>query len=234
VFDDLGAPDGRTKVTRADDLGNLTIAHRDFAGRPFVVQNPGAGATAPTATSPHQSMSLYAQYDGASRLKTLFDGDQGRVEFWRDGAGRVIQRTLVAAGPRISLWNTHDVIRRDALGRIQQTDFASGPQGSQLMGSERFARDSAGRVHNESYRFAFAQANALDVASHYAAGGGAASAFRTGLDYRDNLPSAMAEPVSLQFGRDAIGRLTSIDWDRAPGASAGMSTLAQYQWAGGI
>jgi hypothetical protein len=53
-------------------------------------------------------------------------------------------------------------------------------------------------------------------------------------DYRDNLPSAMAEPVSLQFGRDAIGRLTSIDWDRAPGASAGMSTLAQYQWAGGI
>jgi hypothetical protein len=111
---------------------------------------------------------------------------------------------------------------------------ASGPLGSQLMGSERFARDSAGRVHNESYRFAFAQANALDVASHYAAGGGAASAFRTGLDYRDNLPSAMAEPVSLQFGRDAIGRLTSIDWDRAPGASAGMSTLAQYQWAGGI
>ena len=156
------------------------------------------------------------------------------MEFRRDGAGPVIQRMLVSAGPRISLWNTHDVIRRDALGRIQQTDFASGPQGSQLMGSERFARDSAGRVHNENYRFAFAQANALDVASHYAAAGGAASALRTGLDYRDNLPSAMAEPVSLQFGRDAIGRLTSIDWDRAPGASAGTSTLAKCQWAGGI
>jgi hypothetical protein len=96
VFDDLGAPDGRTKVTRADDLGNLTIAHRDFAGRPFVVQNPGAGATAPTATSPHQSMSLYAQYDGASRLKTLFDGDQGRVEFWRDGGKRPTGLTAAA------------------------------------------------------------------------------------------------------------------------------------------
>ena len=66
-----------------------------------------------------------------------------------------------------SLWNTHDVIRRDALSRIQQTDFASGPQGSQLISRERFARDSAGRVHNESYRYAFAQANALDVASNY-------------------------------------------------------------------
>ena len=89
-------------------------------------------------------MSLYAQYDGASRRKTLFDGDQGRVEFWRDGAGRVIQRMLVSAGPRISLWNTHDVIRRDALGRIQQTACASGPQGSQRMGSERVARVRAG------------------------------------------------------------------------------------------
>jgi hypothetical protein len=134
-------------------------------------------------------MSLYAQYDGASRLKTLFDGDQGRVEFWRDGAGRVIQRALVAAGPRISLWNTHDVIRRDALGRIQQTDFASGPLGSQRMGSERFARDSAGRVHNESYRFDFAQANALDAASHYADAGNGGSAFRTGLDVRSALTS---------------------------------------------
>ncbi|MFN9277472.1 MAG: hypothetical protein ACK6D2_17265, partial [Planctomycetota bacterium] len=90
---------------------------------------------------------------------------------WRDGQGRVIQRALVAAGPRISLWNTHDVIRRDALGRIQQTDYASGPQGSQLMGSEAFATDSAGRVHNERFAFAFAQANVLDVASSYAAGG---------------------------------------------------------------
>jgi hypothetical protein len=32
-FDDAGAPDGRTKVTRADALGNLTITHQDFAGR---------------------------------------------------------------------------------------------------------------------------------------------------------------------------------------------------------
>ncbi|MFN9978070.1 MAG: hypothetical protein ACK58T_49995, partial [Phycisphaerae bacterium] len=56
--------------------------------------------------------------------ETPFEDDQDRVDFWRDGQGRVIQRALVAAGPRISLWNTHDVIRRDALGRIQQTDYA--------------------------------------------------------------------------------------------------------------
>ncbi|MFN6195717.1 MAG: hypothetical protein ACK5BN_18050, partial [Planctomycetota bacterium] len=226
-FDDAGAPDGRTKVTRADALGNLTITHQDFAGRAFVVQNPGAGSTAPTPSSPHQSMSLFAQYDGASRLKSLFDGDGGRVDFWRDGQGRVIQRALVAAGPRISLWNTHDVIRRDALGRIQQTDYASGPQGSQLMGSEAFATDSAGRVHNERFAFAFAQANVLDVASNYAAGGNGGGAFRTGLDYRDNLPSATAQPLQLQFGRDEIGRLTQIDWDRAPGSSPGLGQLAR-------
>ena len=233
-FDDAGAPDGRTKVTRADALGNLTITHQDFAGRAFVVQNPGAGSTAPTPSSPHQSTSLFAQYDGASRLKSLFDGDGGRVDFWRDGRGRVIQRALVAAGPRISLWNTHDVIRRDALGRIQQTDYASGPQGSQLMGSEAFATDSAGRVHNERFAFAFAQANVLDVASSYAASGNGGGAFRTGLDYRDNLPSATAQPLQLQFGRDAIGRLTQIDWDRAPGVSPGLNQLARYEWAGGI
>ena len=51
-FDDAGAPDGRTKVTRADALGNLTITHQDFAGRAFVVQNPGASPTAPTPSSP--------------------------------------------------------------------------------------------------------------------------------------------------------------------------------------
>jgi hypothetical protein len=41
-------------------------------------------------------MSLYAQYDGASRLKTLFDGDQGRVEFWRDGGKRPTGLTAAA------------------------------------------------------------------------------------------------------------------------------------------
>ena len=36
-FDDVVAPDDRTKVTRADVFGNLTITHQDFAGRAFVV-----------------------------------------------------------------------------------------------------------------------------------------------------------------------------------------------------
>ena len=41
-------------------------------------------------------------------------------------------------------------------------------------------------------------------------------------------------PLQLQVGRDAIGRLTQIDWDRAPGSSPGLSQLARYEWAGGI
>jgi hypothetical protein len=49
-----------------------------------------------------------------------FEGDQSRAEFWRDGAGRVIQRSLVAVGPRISLWNTHDVVCRDAQGHAAE------------------------------------------------------------------------------------------------------------------
>jgi hypothetical protein len=78
----LGLRERGRAVLLADDLGNLTIAHLDFVGRTLVVQNPGAGSTAPTPSSPHQSMSLFAQYDGASRLKSLFDGDGGRVDFW--------------------------------------------------------------------------------------------------------------------------------------------------------
>jgi hypothetical protein len=85
AYQDASAADGRTKLTRTDDHGNATITHWDFAARPFIVQNPG-GTTAPTPPSKHRLMFLYAEYDGASRLKSLYDGDFGRTDLHPDGA----------------------------------------------------------------------------------------------------------------------------------------------------
>jgi len=232
VFADGDFSDGRTKLTRADGLGNVTVTHWDLAGRPFIVQNPG-GNTAPTASAKHQSMSLFAEYDGASRLKALYDGDLGKTEFYRDGPGRVILRQLVnttaggqSSEEKISQWNTKDWLRRDALGRIGHHAYQGTADGSVLLGVEAFEQDSLGRVKAEKYESVFAPSHVLEARSSFAAG----STLRSGLDYKDSLA---LQDVQLDFGRDAIGRLTEVQWDRAPGGS-GMDVLAQYGWAGGV
>lgn len=238
VFEDSGASDGRTKELRYDGLGNVTITHSDFAGRPFIVQNPG-GSTAPTSSAKNQSMCLYAEYDGASRIKAIYDGDVGTIEFWRDGPGRMIQRQLTVAGINHTLWNTKDVLRRDAIGRLYQTDIWASygltgyvPDHGLGMAVEQFDRDSIGRTHEERYNFAFAPSNVLDVTSSYTSG----NPFRDGLNYADNLTGAnsgMSAPIDLDFTHDEIGRLAQIDWNAAPGGS-GQSELAEYTWVGGL
>ncbi|MEO6593899.1 MAG: hypothetical protein ABIP94_04010, partial [Planctomycetota bacterium] len=216
VFEDFGAADGRTKERHYDGLaatsgGHVTITHRDFAGRPFIVQNPG-GNTAPTASSPNQSMCLYAEYDGASRLASLYDGEQGKTRFWRDGPGRTLQRQLEGyTGDKIAVWNTKDVIRRDAIGRIQQTDYWGAASGGVNMGVEQFDQDSLGRVHSARFASAFAPAHTLKVESSF----NDASSLRSELGYADNM--AM-ESAHMTYSHDAIGRLAEVQWDKAPGA----------------
>ncbi len=238
---DSGEADGRTKETRIDGHAaapsqelHATITHWDFAGRPFIVQNPG-GTTAPTASSKHQGMSLYAEYDGASRLSALYDGDFGKTEFLRDGPGRVILRKLVNGGTstdRISQWNTLDWLRRDALGRLVENYYLGGNTHQYPMGTETFVQDSLGRVHSEKFQSAFAADHVLETKSTWSGG----NPFRAELEYTGlvNGGASGMETAKMGFGRDAIGRLSSVEWDRAAGSSGTMKPLAEYGWAGGL
>ncbi|MBL8756786.1 MAG: hypothetical protein JNK15_26045, partial [Planctomycetes bacterium] len=242
---DFGEADGRTKETRIDGLAytanpqtHATTTHWDYAGRPFIVQNPGSDGM-PTSSSPNKVMTLYAEYDGASRLSALYDGDFGKTEFFRDGPGRVILRRLVnstASVDRVSQWNTIDWLRRDALGQLVENDYRGGVGYEYPMGTENFVQDSLGRVHSEKFTSAFATAHTLRTTSSWSGG----NPFRAELTYDDQLtsgsstgPSGM-ETAKMTFGRDEIGRLSTIEWDRAPGATGQQRSLADYGWAGGL
>lgn len=235
AYDDTSA---NTTVTRRDDLNHVTVTHFDFAGRPFIVQNPG-GNTAPSSSSPNQPMCLYAEYDGASRVKFIYDGEGARTDFYRDGMGRVIQREMgnFVGTPKITLWNTKDVFRRDAIGRIAQTDYWGGthlgnPPHGILWAVGITSEDSIGRTHKERFHFATAPANPLEVVSGYGDG----SSFRSSLDYADNLTGSLSgysQPLQQDFTKDSIGRLSTIAWDKA-GTSTAMNQLASYDWVGGL
>jgi YD repeat-containing protein len=240
-YADSGASDGRTKITRKDDLLHKTVTHFDFAGRPFTVQNPGADfSSEPGPTAKNKSMCLYAEYDEASRIKYTYAGDEGRTEYWRDGMGRVIQQQLeplpgetewaFAYAP----WNTRDVFRRDALGRIPQVDYWGLGDYSLLWAVGTTERDSVNRVHKEDYYFFHAPGNHLSLISGYPpSGSGSGTPFRTSLDYVDNLGSGLTQPLSLDLTHDSIGRLTEIDWDKAVGGS-GSNLLVEYDWVGAL
>lgn len=233
-FVDGGQTDGRTKMTRWDGLSHNTVTHYDYVGRPFIVQNPGSSATAPTPSVPNQGMSLFAEYDDASRITAIHDGDGGKTQYWRDGSGRMIQRAMVKHGALISLWNTKEILKRDAIGRLTEMSVfgslaAPGgvPDHALLIATEEFQTDSLGRTHREKYNFTFAPANALEVTSAWSGG----DPFRGGLDYADNLGSGLTAPLSMGFGHDAIGRMASIDWT---GHSGSTTALADYEWVGSL
>jgi hypothetical protein len=180
----------------------------------------------PTSTVKHRRMSLYAEFDGASRLALLHDGDGGTTQFWRDGRGRVIQRQLTGyTGSSIAMWNTKDVLRRDALGRLVRADHFGDASGAVPMSDETFDQDSLGRVHKETFHSPFAPGHVLEVASKWSG----ANPFRAELDYRGNL---LMESLHLEYGHDAAGRLGEVRWNKAPGGGGSVSLLASYGWAG--
>ena len=223
-----GYIDGRSPEERQyDDRDNVTVTHHDFAGRPFIVQNPG-GDTAPSSSSPNQSMCLYAEYDDASRLSAIYDGDGGKTVYWRDGPGRMIQRELAVTGANIALWNSKDVIERDVLGRLTRTEIQGGgpPAHALPVVTEWFDQDSLGRTHQEKFRFGWAPSNDVEVNSTWTGG----NPFRDGLGYADDLFAGSA-PLSMTNAHDEIGRMTGIDWT---GHSGAVEELASYGWVGGL
>jgi RHS repeat-associated protein len=242
-FVDAAQTDGRTMVTRFDGLDNKTITHFDAAGRPFIVQNPG-GNTAPTSAAPFQSMSLYAEYDGASRIAAIFDGSGGKTRMWRDGPGRLIQRELITVSAEISDLNTKDILYRDAVGRIFKTDMyglsSENPPGTPingaLMASEQTDVDSLGRTWEERYQYyltsgttVFPAENVISAHSDFSS----SSPFRTGLQYNDGLAAGVTTPMALDFTADSVGRLTLTRWNGGVSGAAAQD-LVSYGWLGGL
>jgi len=113
--------------------------------------------------------------------------------------------------------------------RPRSVDSATGgvPDHALPIATEEFLTDSLGRTHKEEYSFTFAPANALEVTSSWSGG----NPYRSGLAYADNLGSGSTAPLSMEYGHDTIGRLTSIDWTGHSGAS---TALADYEWVGGL
>ena len=235
IYFDYTGSDSRTKVERYDGLNNVTVTHFDFAGRPFIVQNPGASGVDPTPTT-HQAFSTLAVYNSLSRVSDIYDGDGGHTILRQDGAGRLIWRELLNSVPKIATLNTKDVLTRDKLGRIVQTDLlgASGVSGGNLVntapvGVEAFQQDSLGRTFEEAYIFALAPLNILRVQSGYNGG----DPFRTALNYVDGLSGGNSAPLSMGYTPDAIGRLSQVEWNTAPG-SGSPTALVDYTWVGGL
>lgn len=237
TFEDGGQPDGRTRVHSYDGQGNVTVAHHDFADRLFIVQGPG-GLVAPTSTSPNQPACLYSEFDEASRRCATYDGDGGRIEFRRDGMGRVIQRRLMVAGSRHTSFNTADEVRRDALGRIvglESEGVAGGSAGAVTpipVVDETLVTDSLGRRCEERFLFGAAPANALTIRSGYDPG----AEFRRSLTTDDSLGgmAGLSQPLQLGYSPDPIGRLRSVDWVVAAIGTGSRSPLADFTWSGDL
>ncbi|MBK8097134.1 MAG: hypothetical protein IPK26_08505 [Planctomycetes bacterium] len=237
VFEDAGLPDAVTRVLRYDGRDNATITHYDFAGRPFILQNPG-GDVAPSANNPYRPFCLFAEYDRGSRLVALYDGDEGKTAYWRDGGGRLIQRELQHRSVNIATFNTKDVLKRDALGRLVEAGMwgaSSAPGGipvnDMAVGVEQFDQDSIGRTHAERYLFAFAPGNIVSAQGSFSGG----NPFRDELQYQDGLTGGAAgfsAPMRLGFSHDAIGRFSQLRWNTTGGTAN--DVVANYTWVGGL
>lgn len=211
-----------TRVLRYDGRERVTVETKDFAGRPFLLQNPGADlADPPTLASPHKPFAWLRVFDAASRVASVFDGDGVRTDFHRDGLGRILVReTPNLAATAVSQNVSREVQNRDRLGRITSTVAFNGPLGAAMaaVDSVAFDVDSLGRVHSEAFWYSGGAAALTTVASQWQSSD---PDFRSTLTY----PSGR----QLAFTPDAIGRLARIDQGFS---GQGLSALADYQHAG--
>lgn len=225
---------GRTELLRTDGRGRLTKTAFDFAGRPFVVMDPGA-ATEPTAAAKHQAFSRYMEYDSASRVSRIYSGEDAdgkRIQagLFYDGPGRLIARMSdnPAIYTDVSFMSTWDIYTRDALGRVTQSKSSIAPLSGPIdLTIVNRVEDSLGRVHSESFWNNPITASpvpgvTVDV-KHTWTG---ADPFRSGLEYSYGTSS----PANLAMGYtpDLLGRMSTVSWNPT-GSSA---TLATYAYQG--
>lgn len=226
VYHDFASGFVGSRLKQSDGLLHETETRYDFAGRVASVHMPGA----PSSWAPgevHVANSCFAEYDAASRLRYLHDGDGGTTRLWYDGPGRMIGRELTSAASQlISEFNARDLIARDALGRplISVSSLRLGPSTFDETVLETYKPDSLGRLHAETFQ-PFAEGNTLQILSSYTGG----DTFRTGLSYLDSLPSG-SSPLAMEYSPDAIGRLAQVRWDHSGSPAA---PLADFTWLGG-
>jgi RHS repeat-associated protein len=225
---------GRTELLRTDGRGRLTKTAFDFAGRPFVVMDPGA-ATEPTAAAKHQAFSRYMEYDSASRVSRIYSGEAAagksiQAGLFYDGPGRLIARMSdsPAVNTDVSFMSTWDVYTRDALGRVAQSKSSIAPLSGPIdLTIVDRVEDSLGRVHSESFWNHPIDASPVpgvrvDI-KHTWTG---ADPFRSGLEYS----YGTSNPANLAMGYtpDILGRTSTVSWNPT-GSSA---TLATYAYQG--
>lgn len=222
------AGNATSRLIQEDGEGRLTTSVMDFAGRLSAILEPG-GTTMPTAAVPNQPYGKYYAYDATSRLQTMHVGEDGVMQFVRDGAGRVLGRVR-GWNPNltpdehylVSTFYAGDAVHWDALGRVLETRSYMG-DGTEYI-REQFTHDGLGRLTAEKFKHLYG-ANWNDVLSGYVGADG----FRRSVSYQNHL--AGSEDLFFTMTPDEVGRFGEISW--APTSSATPNLLAAYKHEGG-
>jgi RHS repeat-associated protein len=220
------ASTARTRFERQDGLGNRTVTHYDFAGRPDILQRPGADDYSATKVS--DAHTLIAFYDAASRLVSTEHGYYGAspasTDYFWDGPGRLLVRQFanVSSFQFFSTFATREVYERDALGRVLAASTYAGDLGALALATKvLIQQDSIGRVHQEKFDFGVLDLAATDQWT-------VTSTFDTDLlDRRQSL--AYQGGLQMEMRWDDIGRIESVDWN----ATGSAQLLADYGHFGG-
>ena len=218
AYFDWTATAARTRTERVDGVGHKTVVHYDYAGRPDILERPGAPnySTDKTTAREHTDVLFY---DAASRVQLAVDGSAGVTRFHYDGVGRLVMRDLDSAGSEMSSLVTKEVLVRDARGRILYTGSYTGDPNTNSLATmlenstEVRSEDSLGRVHSESYVY-------------FGSTGGAASVSTTFDSSTFDYPATLSYTanMSLTFALDKVGRLTSMDWGLDGGTPSNLAT----------
>lgn len=212
-------------------LNHMTKTVYDFAGRPIITMDPGAGVE-PTVANPHQPFARMMRYDAASRMDRLYKSENIEIAFYRDAIGRVLQRRqiwdvstqLVDLEVVSWLWG-RDNFEYDALGRISKTNSHTS-LGDEYV-AEVFARDVFGRKLGEQFAFQNGLGGPL-IVSDYTGG----DSFRSGLQILNASP---IDDLHIFYTPDAAGRVASIAWGEELSSNPpSIVNLATYAYEGGL
>ncbi len=217
--------DGRTLVELRQELAEprVTRTYFDFAGRRSILMHPGA-ATEPTTQNPHVPLAWLFEYDSASRLSDIYDGEGIHTELFYNGMGQLIGRDIPGGltGSSADLFGpTRELLVRDALGLVTSAwTLNVGGSGTLVFNSETFEPDTLGRTHREEYGFGiFGAPTTHAVTSNY----------DLDVDFRSKL--TYTSGLELEFVPDSIGRVDEIRMKAD--AQSPQNWLAKYGYVGG-
>jgi RHS repeat-associated protein len=219
-----------SRLIQEDGEGRFTTSIMDFAGRLRAIAEPGS-TVMPTAAAPNQAFAKYFVYDGVSRVARIHTGEDGVVNFVRDGAGRVLSRIRglvtgsATANDLVSAYWGGDVLEWDALGRPTTAVSMMGVE--PLLTPyilEQFTYDGLGRKTAENFTDQFAGLNRIE--SKYVG----ADPFRREVNYLHGA-GGTADDLFMATTPTTDGRMGTIGWATTSGAPK--IQLAEYSHEGG-